>query len=207
MEPAEGARLPSADGCEGANDEPWYPAVHAASEMRSASARPATLGLVNKSTLFFFSETVVAMDGTNGSEGVNARHPLKTSRARARTLPSHPCSVCVRASGSFLDNRSPISERMEAPHLWLDRPALQCYAGDVKTIGIFEAKNRLSELVAEVERGETVLLTRNGHPVAELVPTKTDGVKAASAMKWIRSRRWKLKGLSIRELIDEGRRL
>ncbi len=76
----------------------------------------------------------------------------------------------------------------------------------MKSVGIFEAKNRFSELVAEVERGETVLLTRNGRPVAELIPAAIDGTKAASAMEWILSRRWDLRGLSTRELIDQGRR-
>lgn len=76
----------------------------------------------------------------------------------------------------------------------------------MRTVGIFEAKNRLSELVSEVERGETVLLTRNGKPVAELVPVSHDNERANDAMNWILTRRWKLKGLSIRELIDEGRR-
>jgi prevent-host-death family protein len=77
----------------------------------------------------------------------------------------------------------------------------------VKTVGIFEAKNRLSELVSQAERGERVLLTRNGRPVAEIVPISTDKKKAESAMKWILSRRWHLRGLSIKDLVNEGRRL
>jgi prevent-host-death family protein len=71
---------------------------------------------------------------------------------------------------------------------------------------MFEAKNKLSELVAAVEKGETVTLTRNGKPVAQIVPIVQDRQKAEEAMAWILSRRWKLNGLSIRELIDEGRR-
>ena len=35
-------------------------------------------------------------------------------------------------------------------------------------VNMQEAKTRLSQLVAAVERGETVLLCRNGEPVAEL---------------------------------------
>jgi prevent-host-death family protein len=76
----------------------------------------------------------------------------------------------------------------------------------VKTVGIFEAKNRLSELIADVESGETVLLTRNGRPVAELVSVAADKRKAEAAMKWLLGRRWRLGGLSLRELVDEGRR-
>jgi prevent-host-death family protein len=76
----------------------------------------------------------------------------------------------------------------------------------MKSVGIFQAKSRLSELVSQVERGERVLLTRNGRPVAEIVPVSSDKKKAEAAMKWILSRRWKLGNLSVKELVNEGRR-
>jgi prevent-host-death family protein len=37
-------------------------------------------------------------------------------------------------------------------------------------IGVFEAKNKLSELLDRAERGEEVVITRRGKPVAKLVP-------------------------------------
>ena len=37
-------------------------------------------------------------------------------------------------------------------------------------ISVKEAKNRLSELLHLAEKGETVVLTRHGKPVADLVP-------------------------------------
>ncbi len=37
------------------------------------------------------------------------------------------------------------------------------------TVGAYEAKTRLSELLARVEEGETVTITKHGHPVAQLV--------------------------------------
>ena len=37
-------------------------------------------------------------------------------------------------------------------------------------IGTFEAKNKLSALLERVERGEEILITRRGKPVAMLVP-------------------------------------
>jgi prevent-host-death family protein len=40
----------------------------------------------------------------------------------------------------------------------------------MKTVMIGEAKNRLNELAREVERGETIIVTRNGSPVFELAP-------------------------------------
>jgi prevent-host-death family protein len=40
----------------------------------------------------------------------------------------------------------------------------------MKTVTIREAKNRLTELAREVERGEIIVVTRNGSPVFELTP-------------------------------------
>jgi prevent-host-death family protein len=37
-------------------------------------------------------------------------------------------------------------------------------------ISVVEAKNRFSQLIREMEEGEPVLITRNGKPVAQLVP-------------------------------------
>lgn len=39
-----------------------------------------------------------------------------------------------------------------------------------QTIGLFEAKTHLSELVARAEAGEEVIITRHNRPVAKLVP-------------------------------------
>ena len=37
------------------------------------------------------------------------------------------------------------------------------------TVGAFEAKTKLSELLDRVERGEEVVITRHGKPIARLV--------------------------------------
>lgn len=39
----------------------------------------------------------------------------------------------------------------------------------MKTVAVFEAKNRLSELLAAVAHGEEFTITRHGAPVARLV--------------------------------------
>jgi prevent-host-death family protein len=39
----------------------------------------------------------------------------------------------------------------------------------MKEIAVFEAKTRLSELLAAVEQGEQFTITRRGHPIAKLV--------------------------------------
>jgi prevent-host-death family protein len=55
-------------------------------------------------------------------------------------------------------------------------------------IGLFEAKNKLSELVDRAERGEEVVITRRGKPVAKLVPISAvrDREKARQAVEGIR---------------------
>lgn len=39
-----------------------------------------------------------------------------------------------------------------------------------QTIGLFEAKTHLSELVARAEAGDEVVITRHNKPVAKIVP-------------------------------------
>ncbi|MDE2094383.1 MAG: type II toxin-antitoxin system prevent-host-death family antitoxin, partial [Burkholderiales bacterium] len=43
----------------------------------------------------------------------------------------------------------------------------------MKEVAVYEAKTRLSELLAEVERGEQVTITRRGQPIARLVSATT----------------------------------
>ena len=38
------------------------------------------------------------------------------------------------------------------------------------TVSIRDAKNRLTQLARQVENGETIVVTRNGRPVFDLVP-------------------------------------
>ena len=42
----------------------------------------------------------------------------------------------------------------------------------MKTVSIRDAKNRLTELARTVENGETIVVTRNGRPILDLVPHK-----------------------------------
>ena len=62
-------------------------------------------------------------------------------------------------------------------------------------IGSFEAKNKLSELLAKAERGEETIITRRGRPIAKLVPvTAGHDVEAArGAMRRIRTLAQELK--------------
>ncbi|TCL74792.1 type II toxin-antitoxin system prevent-host-death family antitoxin [Rhizobium sp. BK251] len=45
----------------------------------------------------------------------------------------------------------------------------------MKTVSIRDAKNRLTELAREVENGETIVITRNGRPILDLVPHQKRG--------------------------------
>jgi prevent-host-death family protein len=44
------------------------------------------------------------------------------------------------------------------------------------TVNTHEAKSRLSELLAAVEKDETVVIRRNGVPVAKLVPFRENTI-------------------------------
>ena len=79
----------------------------------------------------------------------------------------------------------------------------------MSTIGAYEAKTKLPELLRRVEEGESITITRHGVPIAALVPvgkrSREDARKAVEALKEFRQGN-RLDGVTIRELIDEGRR-
>lgn len=76
----------------------------------------------------------------------------------------------------------------------------------MKTVGVFEAKTHFSALIEQAREGRTITITRNGEPVAQIIPIPGRDARARDAMDRILSTRAKLKGHTIRELIDEGRR-
>lgn len=52
----------------------------------------------------------------------------------------------------------------------LDKRATCSHNMLMTTVSIRDAKNRLTELARQVEKGETIVVTRNGRPVFDLVP-------------------------------------
>ena len=60
----------------------------------------------------------------------------------------------------------------------------------MQQVGAFEAKNTLGTLLDRVERGEEIVITRHGKPVARLVASTggIDRVQAQAAADRIRSR-------------------
>ncbi|MFV2062124.1 MAG: type II toxin-antitoxin system Phd/YefM family antitoxin [Chloroflexota bacterium] len=79
----------------------------------------------------------------------------------------------------------------------------------MKTIGAFEAKTHLSELLDLAELGERVTITRRGKPVAILVPLiDAPSLSPDEAAKQLRDLRAgvTLGGIELSDLIEEGRR-
>jgi prevent-host-death family protein len=76
------------------------------------------------------------------------------------------------------------------------------------TVGAFEAKNTFSELLEKVGRGAEITITKHDKPVAKLVPAgeavRDARLKATAELRTL-SRKYSLKGVNVRELIDRGR--
>lgn len=75
------------------------------------------------------------------------------------------------------------------------------------SIGIYEAKNKLSELLDRVEAGESIAITRHGKDIALLSPIHADCANTSQTIARLRQLRrgTRLNGLHIRDLRDEGR--
>jgi prevent-host-death family protein len=52
----------------------------------------------------------------------------------------------------------------------------------MKEVAVYEAKTRLSELLAEVERGEQFVITRRGEAIARLVSAAPAAAKRSQAL-------------------------
>jgi prevent-host-death family protein len=73
-----------------------------------------------------------------------------------------------------------------------------------------DAKTHLPQLLDDVERGETIIITRHGRPIARLVPEaerRQAEIRAAiDAIKVLRRTGPKMSAAEIRALINEGRK-
>lgn len=79
----------------------------------------------------------------------------------------------------------------------------------MRTVGLFEAKQKLSELVEPAQEGERIGITRRGKLAAIITPVteKNSLQDAFSAIDEIRSRLKPLpKGISVKHLVEEGHR-
>ena len=76
-------------------------------------------------------------------------------------------------------------------------------------VGAFEAKTHLPRLLERVRKGERFVITKHGNPVAELIPfRKRDPERIRAAIDDLKAfqEAHSLGGLSVRELIEEGRK-
>lgn len=79
----------------------------------------------------------------------------------------------------------------------------------MSTVGAYEAKTHLPQLLNRVSKGERIVITKHGIPVAILQPTES--VKKILPKKAIANLRkfrenHSLKGLSLKQMIEEGRK-
>lgn len=79
----------------------------------------------------------------------------------------------------------------------------------METIGTYEAKTHLAQLLERVAKGERITITKHGVPVATLEPPvhsmKPPVAEVIEQMKRFRAGR-RLEGASIKQMVQEGRR-
>lgn len=77
----------------------------------------------------------------------------------------------------------------------------------MRSVGLFEAKQKLSELIDRASQGERIGITRRGKLAAVIIPAKEKpNVKEIFAdIERIRKQVNRSKRLRVKELIEEGR--
>ena len=78
----------------------------------------------------------------------------------------------------------------------------------MRRVGLFEAKQKLSELVERARRGERIGITKRGKLEAVIGPAQTES-DVDDIFEFIEGIRKKVKphpGITTKDLIDEGRR-
>ncbi|MFC0865800.1 type II toxin-antitoxin system Phd/YefM family antitoxin [Sphaerimonospora cavernae] len=78
----------------------------------------------------------------------------------------------------------------------------------MESVGAYEAKTYLPRLLDEVAAGKTIVITKHGTPVARLTPAQGEQTPPEDVINALRHARHgvTLGDLSIRDLIEEGRR-
>jgi prevent-host-death family protein len=79
----------------------------------------------------------------------------------------------------------------------------------MRRVGLFEAKQKLSELVERASEGEQIGITKRGKLAAMIVPVGSDKSLAEvfADIEEIRKRAKPLpKGITVKDLIEEGRK-
>jgi prevent-host-death family protein len=78
-----------------------------------------------------------------------------------------------------------------------------------RTVGAYEAKTKLPELLNQVEQGRVIIITRRSRSVARLVPAEQPAVDRTSfdRIRALRSRLTLPKGETTKDLVNAGRRI
>lgn len=83
----------------------------------------------------------------------------------------------------------------------------------MKSLGSYEAKTHLPQLLSQVEKGESILITKHGKPIAKLVPADeppkrdiADVIREFRAYSKAQTRTLgSLTAREIKEMTEEGR--
>jgi prevent-host-death family protein len=78
----------------------------------------------------------------------------------------------------------------------------------MRMIGLFEAKQKLSELVDLAEKGERIGITRRGKLTAFIVPVQPERSlrESFAELEKIRKKVRMPSGITVKSMIEEGRR-
>ncbi|HEX5234698.1 MAG TPA: type II toxin-antitoxin system Phd/YefM family antitoxin [Silvibacterium sp.] len=80
----------------------------------------------------------------------------------------------------------------------------------MRTVQASEAKTHLPQLLDDVERGATLIITRHGRPIARLVPEPVERqAEVEESVRRIQARRQRNQHVTVEEILswrDEGRR-
>ncbi len=75
----------------------------------------------------------------------------------------------------------------------------------METLSIRELQSKTSQCVRAIESGEEIVLTKYGNAIARIIPySKEERVK--DIFKRFEKRKIKLKGTTIKEMMEEGRK-
>ena len=81
----------------------------------------------------------------------------------------------------------------------------------METVGSFDAKTHLPQLLERVAKGEEFTITKHGKPVARLVPAtaakpRPDVRQVIAEIEGVQQGQHTRRGHTIRDLIEDGRR-
>jgi prevent-host-death family protein len=77
----------------------------------------------------------------------------------------------------------------------------------MRTVGLFEAKQKLSEIVERASEGERIGITRRGKLAAVVIPARSETSiqEIFQDIEEVRKRARRQKKIKVKDLIEEGR--